>query len=53
MGEAIRAMLLPIGNHRLWAEAVNTFIYVKNRQAHASVSGETSFLRPYMDQNQQ
>ncbi|KAI0992701.1 hypothetical protein K3495_g15484, partial [Podosphaera aphanis] len=41
VGEGIRAMLLPIDNKRLWAEATNTFVYVKNLQAHSIINGMT------------
>ncbi|KAI0992715.1 hypothetical protein K3495_g15470 [Podosphaera aphanis] len=43
IGESIRAMLSSTTNKRLWAEAVETFIYTKNRIAHGSVSGRTPF----------
>lgn len=43
VGEGIRAMLIPISEKRLWAEAVQTFIYTKNRLSHSSVSGQTPY----------
>ncbi|KAI0992827.1 hypothetical protein K3495_g15357 [Podosphaera aphanis] len=36
-------MLLPFKDKRLWAEAVRTFIYTKNRIAHGSVNGQTPY----------
>ncbi|KAI0996197.1 Retrovirus-related Pol polyprotein from transposon TNT 1-94 [Podosphaera aphanis] len=38
IGEGIRAMLLPVKNKQLWAEAVKTYVYVKNRQFHGAVN---------------
>ncbi|KAI0994735.1 hypothetical protein K3495_g13446 [Podosphaera aphanis] len=43
IGEGIRAMLQPFKEKRLWAEAVQTFIYTKNRQAHSSVNRQTPY----------
>ncbi|KAI0993409.1 hypothetical protein K3495_g14775, partial [Podosphaera aphanis] len=43
IGEGIRAMLLPLTEKRLWAEAIQTFIYTKNRQTHNSVNGQTPY----------
>ena len=43
IGEGIRAMLLPFKDKRLWAEAVKTFIYTKDRLSHRSVDGKTPF----------
>lgn len=44
IGEGIRAMLCSVKDKHLWAEAVNTFVYVKNRQSHHSLGGgETPF----------
>lgn len=43
IGEAIRAMLLPLKSKRLWAEAANTYVYTKNRLAHGSVNGKTPY----------
>ena len=50
IGEALRAMLLPLEKElpnkqyaRLWAEAVQTIVYVKNRQPHAAVKGQTPY----------
>ena len=47
IGEGIRAMLLPLKDKRLWAEAVNTFVYVKNRQTHSAVKGQTPYEAYY------
>lgn len=45
IGDGIRAMLLslPTYDRKLWAEAVNTYVYVKNRQTHSSVQGQTPY----------
>ncbi|KAI0991193.1 hypothetical protein K3495_g16994, partial [Podosphaera aphanis] len=36
-------MLLSLSEKRLWAEAVKTFIYTKNRQFHKTVTGMTPY----------
>lgn len=36
-------MLLPLNDKRLWAEAVSTFVYLKNRQPHKSVKDQTPY----------
>lgn len=41
IGEGIRAMLLSVKDKRLWAEAINTFIHVKNIQSHSAINGMT------------
>lgn len=43
IGEGIRAMLSNIAEKRLWAEAVHTFVYTKNRLFHGSVCGQTPY----------
>lgn len=37
MGEAVRAMVIPLKDPKLWADAVSTFVYLKNRQPHKAV----------------
>lgn len=41
IGEGIRAMLQQIKDKRLWAEAVNTFIYTKNIRFHKTLGNLT------------
>ncbi|KAI0991251.1 hypothetical protein K3495_g16936, partial [Podosphaera aphanis] len=36
-------MLSGISDKRLWAEAVQTFVYTKNRLSHSAVSGQTPY----------
>ncbi|KAI0992804.1 hypothetical protein K3495_g15380 [Podosphaera aphanis] len=43
IGEGVRAILLSLSEKRLWAEAVKTFIYTKNRQFHKTVTGMTPY----------
>ena len=43
IGEGVRAMMHPIDDRRLWAEAVGTFVYTKNRQPHSALSGKTPY----------
>ncbi len=43
MGEALRAMLLPLGIKQLWAEAAAYFVYTKNRQPHKAISDRTPY----------
>ena len=47
IGEGIRSMLsdLPtnLKDNRLWAEAVSTYIYIKNRQPHKAVKDKTPY----------
>ena len=43
IGEGFRAMLLPITEKRLWAEAVQAFTYTKNCLYHTSVCGQTPY----------
>lgn len=43
IGEGIRSMLLPLSEKRLWAEAIETFVYIKNRQYHTKVENKTPY----------
>src|SRR6185503_815241 len=45
IGENLRAMLedLPTYDKRLWAEAVQTWVYLKNRQPHKAVKDQTPY----------
>ncbi|KAI0997685.1 hypothetical protein K3495_g10503 [Podosphaera aphanis] len=43
MGKGVRAMLLSLSEKRLWAEAVKTFVYTKNRQSHSTIKGKTPY----------
>jgi len=43
IGEGVRAMMHPMEDRRLWAEAVGTFGYTKNRQPHSALSGRTPY----------
>ena len=43
IGEAVRAMILPLNDNQLWAEATNTFIYTKNRLPHSALKDMTPF----------
>src|SRR5690606_1127615 len=46
IGEGIRAMLLNLGKYydkKLWAEAVQTFVYLKNRQPHSALKDQTPY----------
>src|SRR5690606_32903595 len=43
MGEARRAMLLPLNCKRLWAEAASYFVYTKNRLPHKALSDRTPY----------
>ncbi|KAI0992189.1 hypothetical protein K3495_g15997, partial [Podosphaera aphanis] len=47
IGEGIRAMLLPLKDKRLWAEAAKTFIYVKNIQSHSAINKMTPYEALY------
>lgn len=41
MGEALRAMLIPLNMKQLWAEACLHFVYTKNRSPHRALNGRT------------
>jgi len=43
IGEGVRAMMHPIDDRRLWAEAVGTFVYTKNGQPHSALSRKTLY----------
>ena len=45
IGESLRAMLesAPTYDKRLWAEAVSTSVYLKNRQPHTAVKEQTPY----------
>lgn len=36
-------MLLNVSEKRLWAEAIETFVYTKNRQCHSGVENKTPY----------
>lgn len=41
--QGVRAMMHPIEDRRLWAEAVGTFVYTKNRQPHSALRGKSPY----------
>lgn len=43
IGEALRAMLIPMDNKRLWAEACLHFVYTRNRTPHRALGGRTPY----------
>ena len=49
LGESIRAMLESASTYdkRLWAEAVLTLVYIKNRQPHSALKDLTSYMPLY------